>query len=149
MNLVMLIGRLAKDPELRVNTNTQKAVCNFSVAVNREYKREGSPNADFFQVVCFDKQAENVCKYLSKGREVAVVGRIENDSYEKDGEKKYVTRIMANRIEFIGGKNSEEFTAKDNAETTNGITEAVNKVTKTLEHQIEGFEVIDEDDVPF
>lgn len=56
---------------------------------------------------------------------------------------------MANRIEFIGGKNSEEFTAKDNTETTNGITEAVSKVTKTIEHQIEGFEVIDEDDVPF
>lgn len=102
MNNVVLIGRLTKDPELRY-TGTGKAVASFTVAINRGFGKDNE--ADFIPVVVWEKQAENCANYLSKGREVGVMGRIQTRSYEnQNGEKKYVTEVVATTVEFLGGK---------------------------------------------
>lgn len=105
MNSVILIGRLAKDPDLKFTTN-QKAVCKLVVAVNR--MGEG---ADFLPVTVFGKQAENVSNYLGKGSQVGIEGRIQTGSYtNNEGRKIYTTDVLASRVEFLGvrkGKASE------------------------------------------
>ena len=102
MNNVVLIGRLTKDPELRY-TGTGKAVASFTVAINRGFGKDNE--ADFIPVVVWEKQAENCANYLSKGREVGVQGRIQTRSYEtQNGEKRYVTEVVATTVEFLGGK---------------------------------------------
>lgn len=101
MNTVILIGRLTKDPELRF-TGTGKAVATFTVAVNRGFGKDSE--ADFIPVVVWEKQAENCANYLAKGREVGIQGRMQTRSYEtQNGEKRYVTEVVANTVEFIGG----------------------------------------------
>lgn len=103
MNCVQLIGRLTKDPETRYSGET--AVCHFTLAVNRQRSRDGEQQADFIRIVTFGKQAETVERYLSKGRQVAVNGRIQTGSYkDKDGRTVYTTDIIANNIEFMGGR---------------------------------------------
>ena len=107
MNKVILIGRLTRDPDLR-NVGNNVAVCRFTLAVDRPYRSSGNGDnvtADFFNIVVWRAQAENCGKYLQKGRQCAVVGRIENRSYDKDGEKHYVTEIIAENVEFLGGAN--------------------------------------------
>lgn len=104
MNQVTLIGNLANDPEIRT-TNSGKAQCSFRLAVQRRFaNQQGVREADFFNVVCWGKTAENCAKYLAKGRKAAVEGSIQNRSYEaQDGSKRYVTEIIAEHVEFIGG----------------------------------------------
>ena len=106
MNEVVLIGRLVRDPEVRY-TNSQMAVCTFTLAVDRPFSRnrqEGAPTADFIRITVFDRQAENCGRYLSKGRQAAVQGRIQTGSYvNKEGRTVYTTDVIANRVEFIGG----------------------------------------------
>ena len=103
MNKTILIGRLTKDPELKGN---DKVYTRFTLAVDRV----GSEGADFIPIVVFGKQAENAVKYLVKGRKVAVEGRINTGSYEKDGKKVYTTDVIAERVEFLewGDKASAE-----------------------------------------
>ena len=103
MNKVILIGRLTADPELK-KTGSDLSVASFTVAINRN-----QDEADFINVVAWEKNAENAKKYLAKGSQVAVDGRIQTRSYEdKDGNKKYVTEVVANSIEFIGTKKEEK-----------------------------------------
>lgn len=100
MNNVTLIGRLTADPELSY-TNNQTAVCHFTLAVNRMKKEDG---ADFIRITAWGKQAENCEKYLSKGRQAAVQGRIQTGSYtNKEGAKVYTTEVVASNVEFLGG----------------------------------------------
>ena len=108
MNKVVLIGRLTRDPELRYTSNTNTAVCNFSIAVDRPVNPStGNREADFIPVVVWNKQAENVKNYLTKGSQVAVEGRIQTRSYDdQNGQKRYVTEVYANNVEFLGSKNS-------------------------------------------
>ncbi len=108
MNKVVLIGRLTRDPELRYTSNTNTAVCNFSIAVDRPLNpNTGTREADFIPVVVWNKQAENVKNYLSKGSQVAVEGRIQTRSYDdQNGQKRYVTEVYASNVEFLGSKNS-------------------------------------------
>lgn len=103
MNRVFLIGNLSKDPAF---IEFEKgSVCNLDVAVQREY---GDDGADFFRVKVFGKQGESCNKYLSKGSKIGVDGRIENRQYtDKDGVKKTVTEIIANRVEFLSTKKEE------------------------------------------
>lgn len=126
MNLVALIGRLTKDPETRYTTgDNQMAVCRFTLAVDRIGKDKG---ADFIGCVAFGKTAEVIGKYMSKGRQMAVTGHIQTGSYEKDGQKRYTTDVIVDRMEFVGSK------------------------TEKPQEQMEipeGFETIDESDVPF
>lgn len=102
MNKVFLIGRLSRDPELR-HTSSGMAVCQINVAISRRAGAGRDPETDFINVVVWDKQAENVSKYLAKGRQVAVEGRIQTRSYDNnEGKKTYVTEVVANNVEFLG-----------------------------------------------
>jgi len=114
MNKVILMGRLTKDPEVRY-TNGGKTIGSFSIAVDRRFKSEGQPEADFFTCVTFGKQAEFVEKYLKKGTKILLGGQIQNNNYEKDGVKHYNTQIVVDEIEFAESKRSqsEEPSSKD------------------------------------
>lgn len=102
VNRVVLIGRLTRDPELRT-TGTGKQVCDFSIAVTKRFKpTDGSPDADFFRVNCWDKTAEYVANYLSKGRLVAVDGRLQSRKYTgSDGVNREVVEIVADNVQGL------------------------------------------------
>ena len=108
MNKVILMGRLTRDPEVRYSQGaTSTAVARFSIAVDRRFKREGEPDADFFNCTCFGKQGEFVERYLHKGTKVVLSGRIQNDNYvNKDGQQVYSVRVMVDEIEFAESKNA-------------------------------------------
>lgn len=101
MNKIVLLGRLTKDPEVRY-TSTDKVVAQFTLAVDRPYSKDKQREADFIPVVIWGKQAETCGNYLSKGQRALVEGRLQIRNYEaKDGQKKYVTEVIAERFEFI------------------------------------------------
>lgn len=108
MNKVILMGRLTRDPEVRYSQGaSQTAVARFSVAVDRRFKRDGEPDADFFNCTCFGKQAEFVERYLHKGTKIVLSGRVQNDNYtNKEGQMVYSVRIMVDEIEFAESKNA-------------------------------------------
>ena len=115
MNKVILIGRLAKEPDLRYTPNGH-AACNFTLAVSKFDKEK---EADFIQCVCWNKVAENLAKYKVKGEQIAIEGRLEVYSYEKDGQKRWGTHVNANHIEYIGNNGKSACNANDNRCTTN------------------------------
>ena len=105
MNKVIMCGRLARDPEVRVG---EKTIGRFSIAVDRRFKTEGQPEADFFNCTTFGKQAEFVEKYLHKGTKVIITGRLQNDNYtNKEGQKVYSVQIIVDEIEFAESKKAE------------------------------------------
>lgn len=106
MNKVILIGRLTKDVETRYSQgNEPTAISRYTLAVDRKFKREGEPEADFINCVAFGKAGEFAEKYFRKGMKVAVSGRIKNDSYtNKDGQKVYTTDIVIEEQEFCESK---------------------------------------------
>lgn len=108
MNKVILMGRLTRDPEVRYSQGaSQTAVARFSIAVDRRFKREGEPDADFFNCTAFGKQAEFIERYMRKGVKVVVCGRIQNDNYtNKEGQMVYSVRVMVDEIEFAESKNA-------------------------------------------
>ena len=108
MNKVFLIGNLTRDPELST-TNSGISVCRISIAVSRRFANaDGSRETDFFNVVAWRAIAENCAKYLKKGSKIAVMGSIQNRSYEgNDGTKRYTTDITAEEIEFLSTKGDE------------------------------------------
>ena len=107
MNKIILIGRLTKDPELSY-TQGGKAVCKFTLAVDRPYNGE-IKEADFINIVVWNKAGENAAKYLAKGRQTAVEGRLQIRSYDgNDGKKRYVTEVIADRVEFIGSTSAKQ-----------------------------------------
>ena len=103
MNLVALIGRLTRDPETRYTT-TQKAVCSFTVAVDRPRAAGKDKETDFIRVQAWERTAENCEKYLAKGSMVAVSGSMRVNVTEKDGQRKEYVVVKADRVEFIGPK---------------------------------------------
>ena len=108
MNKVILMGRLTRDPEVRYSQGaSQTAVARFSVAVERRYKRDGDPDADFFNCTAFGKQAEFIEKYMHKGTKIVLSGRIQNDNYtNKDGQMVYSVRVIVDEVEFAESKNA-------------------------------------------
>ena len=106
LNKVIMIGNLTEDPELRY-TQTGTARTRFSIAINRKYKdREGNLKDDttFVPVVVWGPQAENCANYLSKGRQIAVDGRLRIDSFEtEEGERRKVAEVVAESVQFLGG----------------------------------------------
>lgn len=103
MNKCVLIGRLTKDPELKFLAGSGKANCRFTIAVNREYKKD---ETDFINCVAWGKTAETISQYMTKGRQIAVSGSIRTGSFDKqDGTKVYTTDVVIDRFEFVGGKN--------------------------------------------
>ena len=138
MNSVTLIGRAARDPELRFVPGSGMAVANVTMAIDKgltrekkqEYEAQGKPTADFIRIVVCGKQAENLSQYVSKGKLFAVLGSIQSSSYKSSsGETRYTTEVLANRVEFLewgekldqskddfsfGAGNSEDFQRLEN-----------------------------------
>lgn len=108
MNHINLIGRITSKPELRTNEGgTSK--CQFSLAVHRPMAKEGNQDVDFISVTVWNKQAENLCKYQDKGSLIAVEGELRNDRYtDSEGNDRTFSNVLANRIEYLGGKKEEE-----------------------------------------
>lgn len=104
MNQVQLIGRLTRDPELRYTTDGTP-VGDFGLAVDRPLKDD---EADFFEIVVWRKLAETVANYLTKGRKVAVSGRLAQDRWEKDGQKRSMVKVVAHGVEFLDAPKGEE-----------------------------------------
>ena len=130
INKAILMGRLTRDPELR-RTDSGKAVCNFTVAINNGYGEE--QKADFVSCVAWNKTAEFVGKYFTKGRMIIVVGRIQTRTWEgQDGKKNYVTEVVASEVAFGESK-------KDAGGGAAGNTSA----------DSDEFTLIDSDDIPF
>ncbi len=109
MNKVYLIGNLTRDPEL-AETSSGIKVCRFAIAVNRTYAgSDGTRETDFFNITVWRTQAENCGRYLKKGSKVAIVGSLQNRSYEdKDGIKRNVTDIVASEVEFLTSRSGSE-----------------------------------------
>lgn len=134
MNKVILIGNLTKDVEL-TTTNSGISVAKFTLACQRRFENsEGEREADFINIVVWRGQADNCKKYLNKGSKCCVVGRIQTRTYDnEDGEKRYVTEVVADEVEFIGTKKQDGDNNKSN-----------NKDNSKPE-----LEPIDDDDLPF
>ena len=131
MNSVNLIGRLTRDPDVKYTTGSEPmAVARFSIAIDR-YEKNGEQKADFPTIVCFGKTAENCERYIHKGSQVGIEGRIQTGSYtNKDGVKVYTTDVIAKKVEFL----SKAEPAQEPAQ----------------EQQITGFTKMDDDEtVPF
>ncbi len=111
MNKVILIGRLTRDPELRY-TPQGTAVCQITIAVNRRGVQPGQQDVDFINVSIWSAQAENVAKYMTKGRQMAIEGKIQTRNYDdKDGKKVYVTEVIATNVQFLDSKGSNASTS--------------------------------------
>ena len=135
MNHVVLIGRLTKDVELKYIQGTGTPVANFAIAVDREFAgKDGKKEVDFIDIQVWGKSAENCSNYIGKGSLVGVQGSIRIDTYQNQaGENRKITRVNANRVQFLDTKRSEQG-SKDNA--------------NALEYA--GFQQIDDnDDIPF
>lgn len=149
MNKVILMGRLTRDPEVRYSQGAQPmAIARYSLAVNRSFKREGQPDADFINMVAFGRAGEFAEKYFKKGMQVAVTGRIQTGSYtDKDGNKRYTTDVVVEEQHFAESKrNFEERISSE------GPGNYDNHVNAPKEESNDGFvaiDNIDDDDLPF
>ena len=123
MNKVILIGRLARDPEMRT-TQSGVATTSFTIAVQRNYANaQGDREADFISCVAWRKQAENIAKYCSKGSQVAVEGRIQTRNYDaQDGTKRYVTEVIADNVSFLGGRSTSSESSSYAANNYNNVS---------------------------
>lgn len=141
MNNVVLIGRLTRDPELR-HTQGGQSVCNFTLAIDKQLSKEkkqemeakNQPTADFINIVAWGRMAETSAQYLVKGRLVAVQGRLQSGSYEKEGVRHYTTDVVANQVQFLEWGDSQESQGNQN---------------KSDEIPVDGFHPVDNSDIPF
>ena len=105
MNKTILMGRLTKDPDTRYTQTTNTQVTSFTLAVNRRFVKEGEQQADFINIVAWNKTAEFVSKYFKKGQQVGVIGRIQTRTWDDDqGQKHYVTEVIAEEVYFADSK---------------------------------------------
>lgn len=147
MNKVVLMGRLTRDPEVRYSqSNEPLAIARYSLAVNRRFKRDGEPDADFINCVVFGKPGEFAEKYFKKGMMVCVSGRIQTSTWDdKDGNKRYNTEVVVDDQEFAESKSS--FETRQSYE--GGNTSAPSKRSAEPEGFSAISESIDDDDLPF
>ncbi len=125
MNKVILVGRLTRDPELR-STSSGFNTASFSVAVNRNYKnKDGNYDADFINCVAFRNTADFVNKFFKKGSLISLDGRIQTRNYDaQDGTKRYVTEVVVDNVEFVGGKNESSGSSNTPSEYVDKPSEA-------------------------
>lgn len=121
MNKVIIIGRLTKDPDIRYSSGDRPmAVARYTLAVNRRFKRDGEPDADFINCVAFGRQGEFAEKYLKKGIKIAISGRIQTGSYtNKDGNRVYTTDVVVEEQDFCESKSVSEQNRQQTFETQN------------------------------
>lgn len=152
MNKILLIGRLTANPELRYTTSNN-AVTTFSIAVDRNFKNEdGNKEADFINIVAWNKKAELIHQYLKKGDRVGISGRLQVRKYQNErGENRYVTEVVADEVEFLNSKKSEEKPVE--VQNNQTLEEKVNSNKPyedfAIEHQEEFNYVDDEEEYPF
>ncbi|MFH5881597.1 single-stranded DNA-binding protein [Liberiplasma polymorphum] len=144
INRAILVGRLTKDPELRRTAN-DIPVATFTLAVNRQFSNpSGEREADFIQCVVWRRQAETVEQYLSKGSLVGVEGRIQTRSYDdQDGNRKYITEIVCDSVQFLETKASQENSSNYNNEKESQPRQQQSKKTSSIP------DIVTEDDLPF
>ena len=107
-NMVYLIGRLANDPEIKI-LDDERSTLSINLAVQRSFKNEeGLYETDFIRCILWNGIATHVSEYCHKGDLVGIKGRLQNRSYEKDDEKKYITEVIADKVTFLSSKKSEE-----------------------------------------
>ncbi len=116
MNKVVIVGRLTKDIDLRY-TPSGKAVASFTVAVNRRFKnQDGKNEADFINCVVWGPTGENAAKYVGKGSQIGISGRLQTRTFETDNGKRYITEIVADEVEFLDSKGTNKSSASKGAE---------------------------------
>lgn len=141
MNKVILMGRLTRDPEVRYTTNTNTLVASFPLAVNRRFSRPGEERqADFINVVAWNKTGEFCSKWFKKGQQVGVIGRIQTRNWEDENKTKhYITEVVAEEAYFADSKRENGASGAEGFENTFGST-----VSEASE-----FSVQSDDDLPF
>ena len=108
-NKVIFVGRLTGDPEIRFSGDGNTKISRFNLAIDREFKKDGEPDADFFGVTGFGKVADFIEKYLKKGMQILLDGRIQNETYtNKDGQKITIAKVYAEKIKFMEPKKEPE-----------------------------------------
>lgn len=110
MNKVILLGRLVNDPEIKYTQSSNMLVVNFRLAVNRRFAKQGEERqADFINIIAWNKTAEFCSKYFKKGQQIALSGRIETRTWDDDkGQRHYITEVIAEEVDFAGGKSNKE-----------------------------------------
>ena len=129
MNKIMLVGRLTRDPEVR-SSNSGISIVNFTVAVSRNFKnKEGNYDADFLPCVAYRAQADFVSKFFKKGSLIGVEGRVQTRNYDaQDGTKRYVTEVVVENVEFVGGKNDNNGSQTDNSYVDEPSSEPIDEM---------------------
>ena len=131
MNKVILVGRVVRDSELSYIASTATPKISFTLAVERNYQKDkNNKKVDFINMEMIGKHTENLCQYVTKGKQILVEGELNIDNYEKDGEKRSFTKVKVDRLEFLGGAATEKKTNTDALEFTD-------------------FQEVDNDDIPF
>lgn len=152
MNRVFLIGNLVRDPEVRA-TQSGISVCNFTVAVNRRFKKEnGEQETDFLNIIAWRQLAELCSKYLAKGRKVAVTGSIQTRTYEaKDGSKRTAWDIVADEVEFLTPQNQQSSTPSAPGAYTTAASKDSGTAYAPQPHNDfgGGFTQVDDEELPF
>lgn len=121
MNNVQLVGRFTREPEVRY-ANSGTSIARFNLAVERVFKSEGGPEADFISCTAFGKTAEFIEKYFHKGQRIGLTGRIQTGNYAKeDGTKVYTTEVVAERVEFVESKTAPNGNQSENSEPSNPV----------------------------
>jgi len=134
MNKVILMGRLTKYPEVRYSQGgNATAVARYTLAVDRQFKRDGDQSADFINCIAFGKRGEFAEKYLRKGTKIAVVGRIQTGSYtNKDGQKVYTTDVIVDEHEFVESKASQQNGGDSAPVSSDGFTSIPDGIDEEL-----------------
>ena len=145
MNKVILMGRLTRDPEVRYTQNTNTLVASFSLAVNRRFKSEGQPDADFINIVAWGKTAEFCSKYFKKGQQVGVIGRIQTRNWDDEqGQKHYVTEVIAEEAYFADSRKDGDGSGANFDATFGAMPQAAAGASENSD-----FETFSGDDLPF
>ena len=119
MNRVILTGRLTRDAELSYIASTATPKMSFSIAVERNYQKDkNNKKVDFINCEQLGKHVENLCQYVTKGKQILVEGELNIDNYEKDGEKRSFTKVKVDRLEFLSNATTEKKTNTDTLEFT-------------------------------
>ncbi len=157
MNKVIISGRLTRDPEMRYSQSAEPiAVTRFSVAVNRRFKRDGEPDADFISCVSFGKTAEFIGKYFSKGKMIGIVGSLRTSSWtdNTNGQKRFSTDVQVEEAEFLESKSSSEsYQQEDMPKNMSSVQNTMDNSPQNNMQQSEDFYSIetsvDDDNLPF
>lgn len=148
MNRVELVGRITKDPELRY-TSSNIASVRFTLAVNRNFTNQnGEREADFINCVAWRNQAENMKKFVTKGNLLAVEGRIQTGSYDKDGQRVYTTDVVADNVTFLeskGQRENNDMTPADFASNTNDNVQTTDMNEEVFADFGDSIEISDDD----